>query len=213
MTTSMKFLLRRTYTMICVCLSIWTVRVAHGQTTEAVREALRSGGLHAAAKLNGHFTETISFNHWQQFDLTSLVSHSTIIIVGRVVYRESTLAPDGLGTLSSFSFKPYKTIKTDGKEISFLQVPGGKVTFTDGTTAEQIYKPEAELATSGANYLFFLERVGNVLRLIGQDQGLVELDTNKDVAMSKARDTDAIKKDLSGSSASALVERVKALTR
>jgi len=152
-----------------------------GQDTSAdSAQAIRSGGLREAARLKGHYVGTIRTSHFLKYDLESLAAHSGNIIIGRPIDNEAHLSSNGQTITTWYRIKILQSMK--GKLLSdetvTISLPGGKLTFEDGTSAE-IRTPDLEGMENDQNYILFLSPMlsadGN-FTLTGGSQGLFEID-------------------------------------
>ena len=179
------------------------VRESSAQNAQADKrelvQVLRRDGLRGAAKLKGHYVADFD-PHWDfgAFDIESLTKNSAAVIVA-VAGRNlgGHLTEDGQMILTNFEVIVRENIKGDIIEGStvIVSLPGGRVQFEDGTTAE-LRTPTFEHLKTGGSYTFFLgeaENVPGVYTPTGGPQGLVELSDNGSVK-SHGRDRDPIAK-------------------
>lgn len=141
--------------------------------------AARRGGLREAAKLKGHYVGSQQTSGWVKHDLESLTQHSLAIIVGTPILASSNLAGDGDRIVTEYKIKVDQLLKGTLKEGALINivVPGGKVAFEDGTSAE-IVTPDLGPIKIKNRYVFFLrpsDEGATVLSLTGGGQGLFEL--------------------------------------
>jgi len=115
-------------------------------------------GLHKAARYNGGtFGYDISMFSphagGRARSLQQLVEHSPLIIVGTIQAGEPQEHPSAfIDTL--YSVRVSETVKGDVRSVVNVRVPGGRLTFPDGTVAE-IRTPGFALRT-GDTYVLFL---------------------------------------------------------
>lgn len=168
----------------------------------AIRDALRHGGLREAAKLKRHYIEDFD-PHWDfgLFDIESLTKNCAAIVVGLPSKNlGGRLSGGGQVILTDYEVVVQETIKgtpTPGSTIK-VSLPGGRVEFEDGTSAE-LRTPEFEQVKTFGTYTFFLSETNNPdeYTLTGGPQGLVEL-VNDATAKSHGRSTDPVAKQNNG---------------
>jgi hypothetical protein len=166
-------------------------------------QTLRKDGLRRCGKLKGHYIADFD-PHWDfgAFDIESLTKNSAAVIVG-VAGRNlgGHLTDDGMMILTNYEVIVQEDVK--GKIIEgstvIVSLPGGRVEFEDGTTAE-LRTPTFEHVKTGGTYTFFLgevEKSPGVYTLTGGPQGLVEL-VDSTTVKSHGRDTDPIAEQTKG---------------
>lgn len=163
-----------------------------------VVEAIRRGGLREAARIKGHYVGTQDPNwDWSNFTLEALTKNSVGVVVGSPEHATPKLSSSGDSIDTHFVVRITDVIKGEPRfsvgESFFVAVPGGKLDFDDGTSAE-VQTPGFESMTLGKVYVLFLYQNRNgdsVLLLTGGPQGLFELDTNGKIK-SHARPTDTV---------------------
>lgn len=160
-----------------------------------VVEAMRKEGLRGAAKLKGNFvTECDPYHHQPQFGLEELTKYSEVAIVGAPTRNiRSKLSTDGLDINTEYEVIVQETLKGDlptGSAIT-ISLPGGKVKFTDGTSAE-IKVIEFTPMRSGAVYTLYLNKNDEGMYILTAGPfGLLEMHGDGKVR-SHARAKDAI---------------------
>lgn len=149
---------------------------------DAVREALRRGGLREAARLKGHY-DFESDPHWDfgLFDVEALTKGSLAVVVG---VPTKALAPR-LASEGQLIYTDYEVAvrevmkgKVAAGDTVKVSLVGGRVRFEDGTSAE-VETPTFEHVQPGRTYVFFLNEDGagaSTYALTGGPQGLVEID-------------------------------------
>lgn len=146
-----------------------------------VRDALRRGGVREAAKVKGHYVgEYNPHLDFGLFDIEALTKGSSEVVVGTVV---KTLGPrveeEGQVIFTDYAVvvdETFKGVPTKGLTIT-IALPGGKVEFEDGTSAEQRAR-DFEHVKPGKVYAFFLSESTHgpyEYFLTGGPQGLVEI--------------------------------------
>jgi hypothetical protein len=143
-------------------------------------EAIRRGGLREAARIRGHYVGTMKASHFLKYDLESLAAHSGNIIIGSPIDSTAHLSADGQLIMTWYRMKilqPMKGKLLSGETVS-VSLPGGKLIFEDGTSAE-IKTPDLEGMQNDQKYVLFLSpklAVDGTFTLTGGSQGLFELD-------------------------------------
>lgn len=192
-------------TLLCiVAISSTSGRLSASQEGSAndfikVRDALRRGGLREAAKVKGHYIGDFD-PHWDfgRFDIEALTKNSTAVVVGTVTRKlAERLAENDQIIFTDYEVMINETIKgvpTKGSTIT-IALPGGRVNFEDGTSAE-LRTPHFEHVKPGNVYALFLSESESPngpdeYILTGGPQGLVEI-MNDGALKSHGRSTDPI---------------------
>lgn len=164
----------------------------------ALIEAIRRGGLREAARIKGHYVGRADTSQWLKYDLEGLTKNSAGVIVGTPVGAVSQLAPSGTLITTTYRVKVRRTLKgspTPGDTVS-VAVPGGKVVFDDGTSAE-LKTPDMEQMEGGKTYVLFLRPQKDVdggFGLTGLGQGLFELPEDKTGVRPHGHRSDVVQK-------------------
>jgi hypothetical protein len=176
-------------------------------------EAIRRGGYREAARIKGHYVGTVDPNwDWASFNLETLTKSSAAVVVGVPERSKGELSPNGDMVMTTYDVKVEETLKGPlGVDVIFkVALPGGRVDFDDGTSAE-IQTPEFERMVEGKKYLLFLyaNRNGSdVFLLTGGPQGLFELKTTGAIKP-HGRSTDPGVKEVQSMNADGLREKVR----
>ncbi len=179
-----------------------SVQNENGADHERVREAIRRGGYREAAKLKGRYIETIDPNwDWANFNLETLTKNSVGVIIGIPQSEKGKLSATGESINTEYEVKIEKIIKGNFLTDSMIKVslPGGKVEFEDGTSAE-LQTIGVERIGKNKRYVLFLYQNANgsnELLLTGGPQGLFELTEGRQVK-AYARETDAVTEEVKG---------------
>ncbi len=149
------------------------------QEPDPVVVAVRRSGLREAARLKRHYKSTERTTGWMKYDLESLTSASSVIIIGTPLVSSSNLAGSGDRIITEFKIRIDRALKGRFKENQLVTavVPGGKVTFEDGTSAE-ITTPDLGPIKEHQKYVLFMRQShedSEILTLTGGGQGLFEL--------------------------------------
>ena len=177
------------YLIVCTLLGLTTVvlvKIVRSQepspqnTSSDASEAIRRGGLREAARIRGHYVGSMRASHFLKYDVESLASHSGNIIIGSPIDNTTHLTSDGQMIMTWHRVTILQTLK--GKlqpdETVTISLPGGKMTFEDGTSAE-IKTPDLEGMQNDQKYVLFMSpmlEVGGTFTLVGGSQGLFEID-------------------------------------
>src|SRR5215208_6613997 len=170
----------------------------NSQGPDPVVEAVRRGGLREAAKIKGHYVSTERTTGWEKYDLEALTQTSSEIIVGTPHLSSSSLTSSGDSIASEYQVRIDQTLKGKLKEnrLISIEVPGGKVTFDDGTSAE-IKTPDLGPIVENESYVWFLkpkDRGAEVFQLIGGGQGLFELSDSESGVKPRGDKVDVVQK-------------------
>lgn len=149
------------------------------QEPDPVVTAVRNGGLREAAKLKRVYVVSERTSGWAKYDLEGLTSASSAIIIARPLTTSSRLSASGDRVITEHEVKIERVLKGNLKESASINlvVPGGKVTFEDGSSAE-IQTPDLGQITEEKRYVFFLRSSDDkpdAFSLIGGGQGAFEL--------------------------------------
>lgn len=149
------------------CIALSAVFVAFGQSkdssadvADAQRAALRKGGLRAAAAVTGSYMDVLDFSSEAgPTSLEDLVRGSRTILVGRVLKNYSVLPPMGAMIRTEYTVRVTELLKGDvsrqGRDTVTISVLGGRVSFPEGTQAQQTVR-NTNPPIDGRRYLFFL---------------------------------------------------------
>lgn len=146
---------------------------------DPVIDAVRKGGLREGARIKKHYVNSETTTGWAKYDLESLTSHSAAVVMGTPVNSSSSLSANGERITTEYQLKVSRIFKGQLEENGLIKVvvPGGKVTFEDGTSAE-ILTPDLGPITKNQTYVLFLHQskdgTGNFW-LTGGGQGLFEV--------------------------------------
>ena len=153
----------------------------------ALRKAVMRDGLRGAAKLRGNYVEEFNPHwDWARFDVEGLTKGSAAVVEGRFTKKLDTrLGSEGMVIYTDYEFSVDELIKGDIKKEDTIVVslPGGRVTFEDGTSAEQT-TPKFEHPQIGRSYTLFLmksESVPSVFFLSGGPQGMFDIEDSAGV--------------------------------
>jgi hypothetical protein len=125
------------------------------------REAASRGGLQAAAAVTGVYVDSVGLaSSALPASLSELVAVSHLVVTADIESNSCILTLDGHSIVTVMSMRVASTLKRDSSvQDSFtLVVPGGKVSFADGSTAE--LRPRGfAFPHPGVRYLLFLRRI------------------------------------------------------
>jgi len=148
----------------------------------ALRKAVMREGLRGAAKLRGNYVEEFNPHwDWARFDVEGLTKGSAAVVEGRFTKKLDTrLGSEGMVIYTDYEFSVHELIKGGIKqdETIVVRLPGGRVSFEDGTSAEQT-TPTFEHPHIGRAYTLFLMEeaaVPSVFFLSGGPQGMFDIE-------------------------------------
>lgn len=181
---------------------------------EAVRDALRRGGIREAARIKGHYVGEFD-PHWDfgRFDIETLTKNSAVVIAGIPAKKMGTrLSSSGQTILTDYEIKVGEVFKgpVSARDSITVSLPGGFIDFGDGTTAE-VKTPEFEPMKLGATYTMFLSESDDrpdIYMLSGGPQGLVEI-VNDTTLKSHGRPTDPVSKESKGKDKDTFLKEVR----
>lgn len=141
--------------------------------------AVRKGGLREGARIKKRFVSSESTTGWAKYDLESLTSHSSVVIMGTPLDGSSSLTANGERIITEHEVKVRRIFKGQLQENDSIRliVPGGRVVFEDGTSAE-ILTPDLGPIKKNQTYVFFLHPSkdgSDSLQLTGGGQGVFEM--------------------------------------
>jgi hypothetical protein len=168
------------------------------QEPDPVVTAVRKGGLREAARLKRHYVAIERTTGWGKYDLEALASDSAVIIIGTPLSTSSNLAGSGDRIITEYKIRIDQVFKGELKENGFINVivPGGKVTFEDGTSAE-IRTPDLGPIQEHQRYVFFVrasENSSGGFGLTGGGQGVFELSSSDSRVKPRGGETDIVQK-------------------
>jgi hypothetical protein len=184
-----------------------------GRDDAELVEALRRGGLIEAARLKRHYVGRANTSQWLKFDLETLTKNSAGVVVGTPVGHGSQLTPSGNLITTTYKIKVQQALKGSVPPSDMIDVvlPGGKVVFEDGTSAE-LLTPDLKQMESGKTYILFLSTrkdVGGGFILTGGGQGLFELPKDKTGVKPHGHHSDSVQKH-KNEAVEEFLEKVKA---
>jgi hypothetical protein len=121
----------------------------------AESEALRHGGLPAAAAVTGHYEGVISADPENNVEtLAQLVAWHDLIVIGHVESNHSWLTADGETIVTDYKIAVERVMKGHTPNRITVSLPGGRVSFPDGSmaTLTSTMRPPS----TGERYLLFL---------------------------------------------------------
>lgn len=160
---------------------------------ERIMHAMRRGGIREALKVEPHLVQSIETSSCILHNVESLVKFSSDVVVCTPVSNACRLADDGRLIFTDFRVRveeAFREPERRDKEIT-ISLPGGRVEFEDGTSAESI--PEDMLPLEeGKKYVLFLvdspERVGGYLVKAGS-QGMFVVENGRVRSLGRPIDT------------------------
>jgi len=162
----------------------------------ALVDAIRRGGYREAARIKGHYVGTFDPHwDWVQLDIESLAKNSEAIVVGTPSKNlGGHLAAGGQSIATDFEMTVQEVIKGDIRQGSNIKVtlPGGRVNFEDGTSAE-IKATGFEPMVEGKTYTLFLYKEktdSDAFSLVAGPQGLFGTAASDQKVKAHGRPTD-----------------------
>ncbi|HXI26298.1 MAG TPA: hypothetical protein VNG71_20765 [Pyrinomonadaceae bacterium] len=169
------------------------------------------------AKLKGvYVAESNPHWEWGKFDVETLTKDSAAVIVGRFTKKLDARLIDGKVIFTDYEVAVEDLVKGDLKHAKTIvvTVPGGRVVFEDGTSAEQI-TPTFEHPHIGRAYALFLSEeaaVPSVFFLSAGPQGLFDIEDSAGVK-SHGRPEDPGAIEAKGKSREAFMKNVREQAR
>ena len=118
-------------------------------------EALRRGGIRAAAAVTGHYIGQVSAEPGNNVEtLKHLVAWHELIVIGRIQSNRSWLTADGETIVTDYRIVVERVLKGNAGSLITVSIPGGRVSFENGTRATLVSTMRAPL--NGERYLLFL---------------------------------------------------------
>jgi hypothetical protein len=183
----------------------------------AVRDALRRGGLREAAKLKRNYVAEYDPHwDWGHFTVENLTKNSVAVLVGRITKKLDARLIEGKVIYTDYEVAVDELIKGNLAQAKtvVVTIPGGRVYFEDGTSAEQT-TPTFEAPRVGRAYALFLmqeQAVPSVFFLSGGPQGLFDIEDAASVrSHGKPEDPGAV--ETKGKSKDAFLNDVRANAR
>jgi hypothetical protein len=154
---------------------------------DALRKAVMRDGLRGAAKLRGNYVEEFDPHwDWGRFDVAGLTKGSAAVVEGRFTKKLDTrLGSEGMVVYTDYEFSIDELIKGEIKKEDTIVVslPGGRVTFEDGTSAEQTTPKFEHPQIERAYTLFLMQRESDPSKffLTGGPQGMFDIEDSAGV--------------------------------
>ncbi|MDQ3068909.1 MAG: hypothetical protein M3R55_04175 [Acidobacteriota bacterium] len=135
-------------------------------------EALRNGGVEAAASITGHYTGPARafWTAGDPFSIKEVSDFSHTAVVGRSFTNESQLTADGRSIVMLYHVEIESSVKGAHKrgDRIVVNIPGGKIRFASGAVAEMqladMIRPQPQ-----TRYVWFLRRAPANLTQGGDD--------------------------------------------
>ena len=183
----------------------------------ALRKAYEREGLRGVAKLKGvYVTEYDPHVEYGKFDVENLTKNSAAVIVGRFTKELAARIIDNKVIFTDYEVAVEELVKGDLKQAQtiIVTVPGGRVFFEDGTSAEQT-TPTFEHPHIGRAYTLFLTEEAaapSVFFLSGGPQGMFDIEDSAGVK-SHGRPDDVGALETKGKSRDAFMKNVREQAR
>ncbi|HEY0321237.1 MAG TPA: hypothetical protein VGC66_09805 [Pyrinomonadaceae bacterium] len=216
------------FTFLASVSIIVSINIVSGQQTkskkneaeerQAVRDAIRRGGYREAARVKGNFKGNFDPHwDWAQLDIESLTKYSEIVLVG-VASKNlgSRLATQGQLIVTDYEVLSHEIIKGSIREGETIKVslPGGRVQFEDGTSAELV--TSGFQLEEGKTYVLFLFRESDqsdTFTLVAGPQGLFELPSDGKSINPSGRPTDPAVKETKNKDVKSFLKEIREHSR
>ena len=170
----------------------------NSQEPDPVVMAVRRGGLREGARLKRVYVSYQRTTGWGKYFIETLASTSAVIIVGKPLSSSSSLTASGENIITEHKIRVERVLKGTPKqgELITVTVPGGKVTFEDGSSAE-IQTPDLGPIVAENRYIFFLRTSDDMtdsFGLTGGGQGLFELSSSDSTVKPLGHETDLVQR-------------------
>jgi hypothetical protein len=184
----------------------------------ALRKAVMQEGLRGAARLRGNYVEELNPHwDWGKFDVEGLTKGSAAVIVGRFTRKLDAHLKGSWVIYTDYEVSVEEIVKGDLKKgaTTVVSLPGGRVTFEDGASAEQT-TPAFEHPQIGRAYTLFLTQeaaVPSVFFLSGGPQGMFDIEDSAGGVKSHGRPDDQTVVETKGKSRGAFMNDVREKAR
>lgn len=180
--------------------------------SRALLEAIRHGGLREAARIKGHYVGTILTSQWLKYDIDMLAKNSAAVIIGTAVENVSRLTEDGRQITTNYQVIVQEGLKGNIQEGSTItaSLPGGRVEFEDGTSAELV-TPGFSRMVNGETYVLFLSKKkdeSSTFILTGGPQGSFQIPADGTGIKPSGHSSDIVQKH-KGKDAKAFLKEVR----
>jgi hypothetical protein len=175
----------RRFLFILLTLVLVISSVSAQSARQRGAQVLSNGGTlqDAAREARGHYVGTGGGSSFFEYPtLHDLAKHSHTIVTGTAITNVCQLSADGRDVYTAYSFRVDEKIKGSGihpGDMITVDLPGGRVSFPDGSTA-QINTPQFPRMVNGNRYVLFLQERGKSASFtpVGGPQGVFELRTD-----------------------------------
>ena|SRR5215831_6731674 len=131
---------------------------SHAQVDDAtLKRVIREQGLQGAAHLQGHYVSVATAPCWPSHTLETITEDSALVLVDTPLTNVCKLDSEGDGITTDYQVSVNEAIKGDlapGSVIT-VSIPGGRVEFPDGTSAE-VRVQDFRKMENGKTYVLFL---------------------------------------------------------
>jgi len=144
-----------------------------------LKRVIREQGLQGAARLKGHYVGVATAPCWPSYTLETITRDSALVLVGTPLTNLCELDSEGDGITTDYQVSVNEAIKGNlapGSVIT-VSVPGGRVEFPDGTSAELRVQDFKKMENGKTYVLFLRNRQPGSEKFIttGAAQGLFEV--------------------------------------
>lgn len=182
-----------------------------------LKQILREQGLKEAARFKKHYVGTQLSHGFMGYDVKSLTRDSVIVVVGTPLQNVCKLSSDGESINTEYQVAMQEVLKgkiAQGSTIT-VNLPGGRVEFEDGTSAE-IRTPGFRKMENGKTYALFLREnkaEGDAFILVGGQQGLFEIPADGSGVNPHGLPIDEVVKQNKGKDVNSFLKEVRAAAK
>ncbi len=161
--------------------SLRTQAQGNTDSDQEIKKVLREQGLRGVARLKGHYVGTNNSHWFSMFTLETLTKHSAFVVIGTPQHNRCNISDEGDDITTDYQVALNETIKGKHDQTGMITVslPGGRVEFEDGTSAE-IRVPGFRKMVNGETYALFLTETtpgSGIYTPVGGAQGIFEIST------------------------------------
>jgi hypothetical protein len=152
-----------------MALGIWAMGAlaGHGQAgqsgsqaqidDDSLKRIVREQGVEGAARLKAHYVGVGNAPCWPSYTLEMIIKNSELVVVGTPLTNVCKVDSEGDGITTDYQVSVNEAIKGDvaSGNLITVSIPGGRVEFPDGTSAE-IRVQDFRKMENGKTYVLFL---------------------------------------------------------
>jgi hypothetical protein len=124
---------------------------------DTLKRVVREQGVEGAARLKGHYVAVGNAPCWPSYTLEMITKNSGLVVVGTPLTNVCKIDSEGDGITTDYQVSVNEAIKGNVARGSVITVslPGGRVEFPDGTSAE-VRVQDFRKMENGKTYVLFL---------------------------------------------------------